>query len=71
MKPSEKETRTRGVGPGWEYVGTSSGHWHVVQSCAREGEGERKKGAKGWMETRGFSSHRTMQPTLSPVLFVR
>lgn len=47
MNPSEKETRTRGVGPGWECVGASSGHWHAVQSCAtEEGKGVGKKGAK-------------------------
>jgi hypothetical protein len=26
MKPSERETRTRGVGPGWGCIATSSGH---------------------------------------------
>lgn len=70
MKPSEKETRTRGVGPGWECVGTSSGHWHAVQSCATEGEGERKKGARGWMETCGFSPHRRNDATYFVACFI-
>lgn len=37
----------------------------------QKGKGEGKKGARGWMETRGFSPHRPMQPTLSSVSFVR
>lgn len=42
MKPSERETRTRGVGPGWGCIATSSGHWHAARPVS-EGEKEARE----------------------------